>query len=141
MNLRRINPLIALAILCVVVITSLFFIKGSSPKEIGNEFMIALAKGDVQKLCDLGYTKDMTDAEEKRQWEFATQVAAPYYRFMWRVGGESHPDATSASVQVLMNRGQGEEEKFEVPLIQMADKKWYVDVRELNRNMYPALPR
>lgn len=140
MNLRRINPLIAVAVLSILVIGSLFFVKGSSPKEIANEFMVALAKGDVNRLVALSYIKDMPPDELRKKWEFSTQIAGPYYQFVWRVGGESHPDSTSASAVIFLNRGQGDEERFEIPLTKIGDK-WLVDVREINRNMFPAMPR
>ncbi len=134
------SVLVIVALICLAVVGLIFVLAGSSPKSIANDFMVALAKGDVDRLVSLSYLPDKDEAAVRKDWEFATQVAGPYYRFSWRVGAIGMPDDSNATVEMFLNRGQGDEEKFDLPMV-LTNGKWLVDVGEVNRGMFPALPR
>lgn len=136
----RASILVIVAALCALGITGLLLFSSPSPKQVANEFMIALAKGDVDGLLRLGYLGNDTEKEAREKWEFATKVAGPYFRFKWTIGGMSQPDPESASVEIMLDTGTGSAEKFEMALLRI-DGQWRVDVREINRSMYPGLPR
>lgn len=136
----RASILIIVAVICAIGITGLITFSSASPKQVANEFMVALAKGDVDGLIRLGYLGDDTEQEAREKWEFATKVAGPYFRFKWQVGGMGQPDPESANVEILLDTGTGTAEKFELALLRI-NGQWRVDVREINRNMYPGLPR
>jgi len=106
--------------------------------------MFALAKGDATKLTDLTYISGASKDDVKKQWEYATKVAAPHYLFVFRLNGSSQSSADEASVKVMMVRNAGDpgayEEKFELPMLRK-DGRWLVDVAGINRGLYPALPR
>lgn len=136
----RASILIILAVVCAIGITGLVIFSSASPKQIANDFMIALATGDVDNLLKIGYLGNDTETEAREKWEFATKVAGPYFRFKWRVGNMGQPDPESATVEIFMDTGTGSEEKYELSLLRR-DGQWRVDVGEINRNMYPGLPR
>lgn len=134
------SPLVIVSMISLVVIVVLYFVSGSSPKTVTDEFMVALAKGETDKLVKLSYIEGSDPTKLREAWDFSTQVAAPYYRFIYRVAGATQADDNSASVTVYLNRGAGSEEKFAIELIKIAGE-WKVDVSQINRSMYPALPR
>lgn len=139
----RANWLVILGSIGLVVIIALFFLGGRSASSVAAEFMSALGKHDVAKLTELSYMDGSTPEEVRKKWEYTVQVA-PYYRFRWQFLGESNPTPDSAAVRLWVWRDAQSpatyEEKFEIPLVKI-DGNWKVDVRGLNRLMFPALPR
>lgn len=140
----RANWLVVLGLIGVVVIVVLFLIGGRSATSVAAEFMSALGKHDVAKLTELSYMDGDTPEQVRKKWEYTTQVAAPYYRFKWQFLGESSAAPDTSAVRLWVWRDAQSpasyEEKFEIPMVKV-DGKWKVDVRGLNRLMYPGLPR
>lgn len=114
-----------------------------SPKTVGSQFMSALAAGDAKALTNLSYLEKTSPDEIQKQWEFATGTAAKHYLFYWKIVKANEPDASNASVSVMITRDYTSlasyPEKYDIPLIKQ-DGKWLVDVRAIDRSMYPAMP-
>jgi len=137
--------LVIIAGASILVLLGLILLAKPSPTSIANGFLVALAKGDVAKLTDMTYLGSDSDKESiRKKWDYATTVVSPHYRFVWKTVGESIPDDSSASVRIQLIRNIGSpaafEEKYEIPLVKQ-DGKWLVDVRAINRDVYPGLPR
>jgi hypothetical protein len=127
----------------VFAILVLFFLGRDSPTAVGNEFLVALAKGDVDTLVKDSYYPGSKE-ELRKQWEFATQEAGVHFRFTWRVKDERQSSDTSASIQLGWTKNAGSpasyEDGTELPMVK-DNGTWKVDVRALDHDMYPALPR
>jgi hypothetical protein len=139
----RIHPLSILGIAGVVVIAILFFLGRSSPMSVAGDFMLALAKADTKKLADLSYMQGLETAEIEKKWDFTVNTAAPHYRFIWRVLGSTQASDEIATVKLELVRNLGPSsypENFEIPMVKKSGK-WLVDVRSINREFFPALPR
>lgn len=125
------------------VLLAIFLIPTNSPNTAANQFMSALAEGDVDKLMALSYYKG-SEEKMRAQWEFAVRECAPYYRFKWRNVGLKEADEKVAGVRMFVQRNLGSgtdyEERFDIPLVKV-DGKWLVDVRSISRAMYPGIPR
>jgi hypothetical protein len=129
-------------ILGLLAIVLVFFIGGETPSGVTNRFMIALAEGDVNTLCDLSHYEGSKDSL-RAQWEYATKVAGPHYRFAWIINSEKVASNEIASVKTTVERAIGPDsfpEKVDIPLVKR-EGKWKVDVRGIWRGLYPALPR
>lgn len=128
----------------LLVIGGFLLFNQESPDSAGAKFMFALAKGDSAKLTDLSYISGASKEDIKKQWDYATKVAAPHYLFAFRLNGSSQSSPDEASVKVMMFRNVGDpgsyEEKFELPMVRK-EGRWLVDVAGINRGLYPALPR
>ncbi len=127
------------------MLLALVLLAKPSPTNVANEFLVALAKGDAAKLTEMTYLGSDTDRDSiRKKWDYTTQVVGPHYRFVWKTVSESISDDSSASVRIQLVRNMGSpsayEEKFEIPLI-MQNGRWLVDVRAINRDVYPGLPR
>jgi hypothetical protein len=125
----------------VLVLVGVILFGGDSPTSVANRFLVALARGDVDTLMDLSYFEG--DRQSLRiQWDYATKVAGPYYRFTWRIVTEKIASEQSAAVKTQFERDYGPgsyPENIDIPLVK-SDGRWKVDVRGLYRRMYPALP-
>lgn len=125
-----------------VALAIVLYFGGDSPTSVANRFLVALAKGDVETLVELSYYEG-DESLLRKQWEYATRVAAPYYRFTWDIVTVKQPTEDSAAVRTSFERSYGPgsfPERFDIPL-RRVNGKWMVDVRLLSRGLYPALPR
>lgn len=108
-----------------------------------SQFMDALLSEDAQKLADLSYMPGEPREKIKAEWE-KTIRANRYYQFGWRLTNERELSDTRAVVVLMVTRNaaspEANPEKAEIPMIKV-DGRWLVPVRELPRNLYPALPR
>lgn len=140
----RVSLLLIAGIACVLLVVVPFFLAGDSPTSAASRFMILLAKGDAEGLTDMSYLGGTPREEMLKQWDFTVHDAAPYYRFTWNIHRTDLPNANSANVAIGVQRNAGTsgeyEENFGLPMIKV-DGKWKVDVRGINREMYPDLPR
>lgn len=140
----RANWLVVGGLAGLVVVTVLFAFSGESPEVATVRFMNALAKGDVDTLTAMSYTAGESKDAMKKEWEYAVKVAGPYYQFSYSIVSSVSPDSNSATVRMKVyrniNRGSSFEEKFELPLVKR-DGQWKVDIRSLDRRLYPQLPR
>lgn len=139
------RALVAVLIAVVVVgaAVAMFLLAGSSPTSVANDFMIALARGNTKDLTRLSYMGDMKPEEVEKAWQQSVK-RGELYRFVWRNTGYSQPSDTSATVDMQIVRNADNpgsyEEKFGIPMVR-EDGQWKVDVRNLNRGIYPGLPR
>lgn len=128
----------------VGLVIAILFLGGESPTAAAGKFMTALSKGDVRTLTDLSYLSGENKDQIERQWDYAVNVAGPYYRFKYSIRSERIVDSNDAAVSLSVWRnyfsGISYDEKFELPMIKQ-EGKWLVDVRGINREMFPALPR
>ncbi|HEY3782889.1 MAG TPA: DUF2950 family protein [Fimbriimonadaceae bacterium] len=138
--------LLSLIVIAVVLIGGavvLLLIVPDSPESAATQFFSALATGNVDKLVSLSDMGDETPDQVRAQWQFATHDAGKYYQFIFQVDSSSQTDATDASVKVQMLRNPdkpgGYMETFDIPMVKKNDG-WKVDVRAVNRTIYPALP-
>lgn len=117
---------------------------GESPTTAVNRFMTALAKGDVDTLTRMSHLPGREESDIRAQWDRAVNVVGPYYRFRWQTLTQTMPDRDSANVQIWVWRNAlspgNFEEKFGVPL-KRVEGEWKIDVRGINRGVYPGLPR
>jgi hypothetical protein len=117
---------------------------GESPSVAVNRFMIALARGDVETLTRMSHMPGESEESVRRQWDRAVNVVGPYYRFRWQVLTQTVPDERTANVQLWVWRNAASpgafEEKFGIPLVRV-DGDWRIDVRGINRGMFPGMPR
>ncbi|AIE86150.1 hypothetical protein [Fimbriimonas ginsengisoli] len=133
-----------LAVFALAIVIAVFFFGRESLTTVGARFMNALAHGDVDTLTKMSYVGNKPPEEMRKDWEFAVNTAGKYYNFSWKITSSAQADATNASIRLqvirnLTNPGSYEE-NYQLPLIKVGDE-WKVDVRGINREMYPALPR
>lgn len=130
-------------IVSIFVVAGLFFFAKDSAATTASDFMSALAKGDVDKLTELSSFQGATKEELKEKWRFSVKEVAPHYLFVWRIVAVTRSDENSAAarMQVVRNPDQGGyEENFQLPLVK-EDGEWKVDIRAVNRGLYPGMPR
>jgi len=128
----------------IALVAAIFFLGGEGPSAVANKFMKALARGDVNQLAALSTIGENSTEELKKKWEYAVNVAGPHYRFAYAIRSERQMSDDEAAVSIGVWRnyfsGIAYDEKFELPMIRK-DGKWLVEVRGINREMYPGLPR
>lgn len=133
-----------LGVVAAAVVVGLFFVRVESPSVVASKFMSALAKGDVDGLTKWSYS-DRDTAELKKQWEYSVNVAGPFYIFAWQIRGDQIADDNHASVRLEVVRDADKPdaypENFALPMVRVKDTGWRVDIRNVSRQMYPALPR
>jgi hypothetical protein len=127
----------------VVFIVVLFFLGKDSPSQVASQFLVALAKGDVDTLVKDSYYQG-SEEQLRKEWEFAVKEAGPYYRFVWRIKDERQSTDTAASIQLGWRKNATSpasyEDNTELPMVKDGGR-WKVDVRAIDRELYPALPR
>jgi hypothetical protein len=139
-NLRLL--FIAFAALTILALGYIF--SQESLNTVASRFMSALATGDVNTLSENSYLGTESKDEIHKQWDYAVNDVAKYYRFTWRITGSMQQSEDSGAVRLSVAKnadGPGAyEENFALPVIKV-NGKWLVDVRNISRDMYPALPR
>lgn len=140
----RINYVTFALTVCVLGVASLIFLvlfNEGSPTDATGQFLNALANGNVDRLMQLSWY-DGDRSKLKTEWEFATQVAGKYYAFTW-VPITEKDSGDSASVEINLTQDSRKfgayAQQTAVPLVKK-DGKWLVDVKALDRKMYPDLP-
>ena len=138
------NWLIVAGTIGLVLIVAILAFAKESPQAAANRFMYALAKGDVKQLAALSYMDGESPKDIEEAWDFSVNKAAPYYRFIFKYESFVQSDPNNASVKYMVvgsaDSPSSYEEKREVPMV-LKDGKWLVDVRGMDRRMFPALPR
>jgi Protein of unknown function (DUF2950) len=135
-------------IVIVAVLTGgavvLLLIVPDSPESAATQFMSALAGGNVDKLVSLSDLGDESPDQAHKQWDFAVNTAGKYYQFAYTIMGSSEADPTDASVKIQMLRNPDKvgsyQETFDIPMVKK-NEHWLVDVRAMNRTIYPAMPQ
>ena len=142
----RVSLLTLIVIVAVLVGSAivLLLIVPDSPESAAKQFMSALATGNVDKLVSLSDLGDESPDQARKQWDFSVNTAGKYYQFVYSVNSSSESDPTDASVKILMLRNPDKpgsfQETFDIPMVKKGDH-WKVDVRAMNRTIYPALPQ
>jgi hypothetical protein len=133
-----------LGVASVIVIIVLLFMGGGSPAVNAGKFMEALKQGDSKELSRLSYFENATPAEAEAKWAYTVNKAAPYFRFLCKIGTAREIDKETAVVKIEMMKDVfspgAYPEPFELPMIKV-DGEWKVDVSQMNRKMYPGLPQ
>ncbi len=139
----RVNIIMLGGLVGVAVIAFFAMFSGESASVAATRFMSALASRDINTLVATSYIEKASPEEIRKEWEYCINVANPNYVFEWSVLGEVQPDDKSASVRLDVKRDASSPasygEKFGLPLVKI-DNKWMVDVRSIDRDMYPFLP-
>jgi hypothetical protein len=140
----RIALLLLLPLAVVVIWLFVVLTAPPNPGDKATEFMQALAKGDVDRLTEMSYMPGLERDEIRKRWEYTTQVVGPHYGFIFRLQNHRMTAENEAAVRFEVYRdiyaGTTYAEPFEIPMIRVNDE-WLVDVRSINRDFYPGLPR
>jgi len=140
----RANWLTIAGVAGLAAIIFLFALTGESAQAVGTRFMAALAKGDVKTLTDISYAPGTEPEELEKQWDYAVNTAGKHYRFVYKIVTTSNANDETATVRMMVVRNvdsdQGYEEKFELPMVKK-DGRWRVEIRSLDRRIFPQLPR
>ena len=106
--------------------------------------MLALGERDVETLVRLSSAPGETPDQLRKEWRYATEIAGKRYRFAFRIlmAKEANDNTASVALHVFRNADLDTTypEKFELPMLKV-DGNWLVEIRGINRQMYPALPR
>lgn len=129
-------------IVAAAIVITLFLVRIDSPGVVASRFMTALAKGDAAKLTELSFT-DGDRAKLRKDWDYSISVSRNYV-FAWMIKGDQIADDNHASVRLEVvrdaDRPESYPENFALPMVKVGGK-WLVDVRNMSRQMFPALPR
>ena len=139
----RINPIILLGALGLIAIPVIMVMLGQSPQSAANEFMQALAAGDVETLTELSHLPDPSRPVSD-QWKDTFDLYAKNYVFGYEMGSTEKMGPNDAVVKVTVVEFRGpemhENDTANLPL-KKVDGKWKVDLRDLTRTFFPGLPR
>lgn len=128
----------------VALVVGIFILGGDSPSSVAGKFMTALSLGNVDQLTELSYLPGEDKSKVSQQWDYAVNVSGKYYRFKFAIRSDRIISDTEAAVSISMWRnyfsGIAYDEKFELPMVK-DHGKWLVDVRGINRELFPGLPR
>jgi hypothetical protein len=140
----RVSLLALGSLVCVVIIVGLLFFSRESPSAAGTRFMIALQDHDVDTLTKMSKMDKTSEADIRKQWDFAVNTAEKYYQFAFKIEGSAQSSESTASVKVRMIHDSDHpgsyDELTELPMIK-DNGEWKVDVRGLSREFYNCLPR
>lgn len=140
----RVSPIGALGAISIVVVLGILFLSPESPQTAGARFMDALARHDVKTLAANSFMEGLDEQQMGQRWEATVKGPARYYRFTWKVTGTVQASPDKAAMQMMVMRDSdyatSYEEKYELPLVNVKGK-WKVDVRRLDRRIFPYLPR
>ena len=141
---RRVNWIVVALVLIAASIVGLVATAGESPTTATVLFMNALSKGDAKALTERSYFNPERSRQEiEKDWA-KTVDFGKYYMFIWKVESDTRPTPDRATVKMTVMRdvdkGSAYDENFSLDLIRV-NGKWLVDVRSINRQLYPALPR
>jgi hypothetical protein len=140
----RVNLLVIFAVLALILVAGLALLSGASATGAAADFLAALQKQDVDALTELCNVPEGEKAKLRKDWEFTTKSATPYYNFAWSIkyAKRISDNEAAVAVKVIKNADASGsfDENFELPMVKVAGK-WKVDIYRLSRNLYPALPR
>jgi hypothetical protein len=140
----RASILTIAAVVSVLLVLGMLFLGKESVTSVGDRFLQALYRGDVDTLTKMSYLGNDTEDQMRKKWDFAVNHAGKYYLFAYRITGGRQLSEDSAQVTLQYVKDAANpasyEEKYEIPLVKVGNE-WKVDVKGMNRTMYPALPR
>ncbi len=127
---------------CVLAIFVLFFLGRESPGAASTKFLSALAELDLKTVTETSVLPGESQEELRKQWQRTLEVAK-YYRWSWKIVDTTRTTPEQATVKLRVWRnlegGASYDEPFELQLLKK-DGRWKVDVSQLSREMFPALP-
>jgi hypothetical protein len=128
----------------VAGLTVISLTSGKTPTTTAAKFMGALEDGDYKTLASLSYAEGVSQKELESQWEYTMTVAAEHFVFSYNIKSETMPGKDQAVVRMDYTKDAGSgssyPELFDLPMIKTEDG-WKVLVYEMNREMFPGLPR
>ncbi|HMS54853.1 MAG TPA: hypothetical protein PKA27_05590 [Fimbriimonadaceae bacterium] len=140
----RASPILILGIASILGIIVMLFFAGGGPLVPADKFMEALKGGDVDTLTKHSYIDGNTPEQVKEKWTFTMTKVAPHFRFVSRMGQAKQLTEDTAVVKVEVIRdvlgAAPYPETYELPMI-LVDGEWKVDVAQMERKMFPGLPR
>ncbi len=140
----RFNPFIVVGLICVIILVPLFLISKRGPENYASDFMVALSTGNADQLANLSIIGEHNLDERKQLWQQSVD-SAKYYTFTWRITDVTSVSNDRAAVILMMRRNLqmrmgADEYKYELPMQKTGDG-WKVVVDQMNRDIYPFLPR
>lgn len=140
----RMSPLVVVGLICILLLIPLFIFTKKGPETTAAEFMVALGKGDVDKLAEISLIGNDDLEKRKQDWQQSVQFGKHYY-FTWRITDVVQNTQDTAAIRLQLRRNlqlaMGTDEMpFELPMKQV-NGKWMVDVGSMDRDIYPSLPR
>jgi hypothetical protein len=140
----RISILVLVAAAGILVMVGLLAFTREGVATVGSRFMTALSTRDIDTLTKMTYLSGKSEEEIRKEWDFALNTAGKHYLFRWQILTATQADADNGSVRMYVVRNAASpgayEEVFALPLTRQ-EGQWKVDVRGINRDMFPALPR
>ena len=141
----RVSPIALIGTIGVVLLVFLlFFVNRDSSGENGKKFMDALARGDAKTLADLSHLPGLDAQQREAAWKKSVTDYGKHYVFAWKVISVVDASETTSAIKLQVNRDLMSQssypENFELPMVK-ADGKWKVDVRRIDRRLYPGMPR
>jgi len=127
----------------VAVVASSVF--ADTPRRVAAEFMVALARGDAERLAQLSFIEGVSEQELVERWKYTVEIGR-HYRFRYTIKSvtTSETEENVASAEVLMVRNSDStspyEEIYGLPL-EKVDGVWKIDLAGIDRRIYPAMPR
>ena len=125
--------------LVVILLTS-----GTTPTITAAKFMGALEDGDYKTLADLSHADGVPKEEFEEKWDYTMNVASKHFIFSYEIKTETKPGKDQAVVRMMYTKNAGSNgsfpEFFDLPMVR-TDDGWKVLVYEMNREMFPGLPR
>jgi len=139
----RISIVAIAGIVSVLLVATLIFFNGESPRTAAADFMSALAKGDVDALTALSVVHKKSPDEVRKEWADAIKYGRTYI-FFWQITGVSEEKSDSATVSIDLtadpfNPASYAEHK-ELTMVKV-NGAWKVDVPEITRDMFPYMPQ
>lgn len=140
----RVNIVLIIGIVVVAMLAYVILMTRESVTTVGTRFMSSLAKGDVNTLTEMTFLEGRDKEDVRKQWDFSVNQVGKHYRFAWRIVSAREIGSDSAAVRLQVVRdlesSAAYEENFQLPL-RKENGAWKVDVSNISRDMFPALPR
>jgi len=142
-RITYLNVMLGAVIIGVIAIFVLLLGSRSSPTSEASKFLNALASANTNELVQLSYFPGDSTEDLRKQWDFAVNDAGKYYVFTWMPTDEKFASDTQATVKIKIVKNADKYgsygEDTSIPMIKR-NGQWLVDVRSLDKSIYPDLP-
>jgi len=141
----KVSPLILGGVIGVIALLALIFLMQTTDSAglRVDKFLTALGKADVKGIMATSTFGDEPAEVVRAKWEKCLE-RTEFYRFSWLIKSTSSTSPDEGNVSVEMYKDAGNistyPSKAEIPVVRI-NNEWYVDVRAMDREIYPALPR
>ena len=140
----RISLVLLASIVSVVVVAGILIFSRESMSSVGQRFIEALYAKDVDTLTKMTMMSETPTESIHKQWDHAVNVAGKYYMFAYKIEGatQSGPNSGSVKIQIVkdVDKPTAFPEHVEIPMVKVGDE-WKVDIRNMDHELYPGLPR